>query len=140
MQPARQSLFHLVCGNELFTITHVLPLCLTPSLPALPPPVVTTSSSGSSTANESFSLTCSVSVVAHLVVDPNITWGYMTGVVQTQGTGSSLELTFNPLTTSYGGRYTCTAIVNVPEISVSVSAHNTTDLVVTCKSLPVYSL
>ena len=140
MQPARQSLFHLVCGNELFTITHVLPLCLPPSLPALPPPVVTTSSSGSSTANEFFSLTCSVSVVAHLVVDPNITWRNMTGVVQTQGMGSSLNLTFNLLITSHGGRYTCTAIVNISEISVSVSGHTTTDLVVTCKSLPVYSL
>ena len=76
--------------------------------------------SGLLTAGQVYSLTCSVQVVDHLVVEPSVEWTRQDGSQVTATSGSSLLLNFNPLRTSDGNRYTCTATVNVPsEVTVS---------------------
>ena len=83
--------------------------------------------SGVPTAGQAYSLTCSVAVVPHLVVEPSIQWSR--GVVSTS-TGTSLELNFNPLMISHGDHYTCRASVDITDISVSVSGEESRDLIV----------
>ena len=103
---------------------------------ALPPPVVTISpASGDPTAGQTYSLTCSVAVVPHLVVDPSIQWSRQNGGVVTTSSGTSLPLSFNPLMTSDGDLYTCQASVDITSISVSVSGEKSRDLIVRSKSV-----
>ena len=88
---------------------------------ALPAPVVFISpASGSPTAGQTYSLTCSVQVVAHLVVEPSIEWTRQDGTVLNASSGYSLQLNFNPLMTSISSLYTCQASVNITDI-VSVT-------------------
>ena len=66
-------------------------------------------------------------VVDGLVVVPDVVWmkdgrllvnGTSTTVTRTvSGSNSTLNLTFNPLLTSHGGSYVCTARISVREIS-----------------------
>ena len=106
--------------------------------PALPSPTVSITATGSLTAGQTYSLTCSVSVVEHLVVQPSIVWRDGQGREVARGSGSGLLLTFAPLRTSNGSRYTCTASVSVPEISLTDSGENSTDVVVSSKSVIVH--
>ena len=81
---------------------------------ALPAPVVSISpASGSATAGQTYSLTCSVQVVAHLVVEPSIEWTRQDGTVLNASSGYSLQLNFNPLMTSNSSLYTCQASVDI---------------------------
>ena len=78
------------------------------------PPTVTISvaPSDTNTAGESYSLVCTVTVTGSLTDQPNITWldpmdnMITSGVV---GADSMSTLTFNPLTASHAGTYTCRA-------------------------------
>jgi len=112
-------------------VTYVLP-------PALPSPTVSITAAGSLTAGQTYSLTCSVSVVEHLVVQPSIVWRDGQGREVAGGSGSGLQLTFDPLRTSNGSHYTCTASVNVSEISLTVSGGDSIDVVVSSKSVIVH--
>ena len=50
------------------------------------------------------------------------------------GSGSSLQLNFNPLKASDGDNYTCTAIIDIPDVpDGAVSGMKSIDIVVTCK-------
>ena len=84
------------------------------------------------TAGQTYSLTCSVLVVAHLVVEPSVEWTRQDGSQVTATSGSSLLLNFNPLRTSNGSLYTCTATVNVPSV-VTVSGEESRVVVVFSK-------
>ena len=106
--------------------------------PALPSPTVSITAAGSLTAGQTYSLTCSVSVVEHLVVQPSIVWRDGQGREVARGSGSGLQFTFDPLRTSNGSRYICTASVSVPEISLTVSGRASTDVVVFSKSVIVH--
>ena len=58
------------------------------------------------------------------------------GQVETQGTTSTLTLSFNPVLSSHGGRYTCRAAISVPWMATQPPQHSASvDMPVTCKSL-----
>ena len=102
---------------------------------ALPAPVVSISpASGSPTAGQTYSLTCSVQVVAHLVVEPSIEWTRQDGTVVNASLGYSLQLNFNPLQTSDSGYYTCRASVTIIGVG-SVSAENSKELLLTSEMI-----
>ena len=84
------------------------------------------------TAGQVYSLTCSVQVVDHLVVEPSVEWTRQDGSQVTATSGFSLMLNFNPLRTSDGNNYTCTATVNVPSV-VTVSREESRVVVVSSK-------
>ena len=84
--------------------------------------------SGDPTAGQTYSLTCSVAIVPHLVVEPSIQWSRQNGGVVSTFSGASLELEFNPLMTSDGDRYICRASVDITSISVSVSGEESRNL------------
>ena len=81
---------------------------------ALPAPDVTISFSGDSTAGLTYSLHCSASVVAGLVVLPDLKIVFPNSTEITAVNSSSVDYVFPPLRTSDGGQYTCTATVNIP--------------------------
>ena len=107
----------------------VIVTCST-SCTALTAPVVRTDTAGSPTAGEMLTLTCRVTVVEGLTVDPTVTWldsednpvtggvNVTVGSVMRSGRESTLVLEFSPLHTSHGGRYTCMATILLPEIQV----------------------
>ena len=114
----------------------MLPVHVFTSIPlstALPAPVVSISpASGSPTAGQTYSLTCSVQVVAHLVVEPSIEWTRQDGTVLNASSGHSLQLNFNPLMPSNITNYTCLASVEITGV-VSVSAQDFRDLLINSK-------
>ena len=68
-------------------------------------------SSGTNTAGESYILECSVCVIESTDL-PTITWldpmnNQITSGLQVMTTVSGSRLTFNPLTSSHAGSYTC---------------------------------
>ena len=85
----------------------------------LPAPVVDISFSGDSTAGQSYSLQCSASVVAGLVVQPDMEIVFPNITEVASMSSSSLIYTFSPLRTSDGGQYTCTATVNIPQAGIT---------------------
>ena len=85
---------------------------------ALPAPVVNISFSGDSTAGEEYSLQCSASVVAGLVVLPELKIVFPNSTEISVMNSSSLDYMFSPLRTSDGGQYTCTATVNIPRAGI----------------------
>ena len=85
---------------------------------ALPAPVVTISFSGDSTAGEDYSLQCSASVVAGLVVLPDLKIVFPNSTEISVMDSSSLDYMFSPLRTSDGGQYTCTATVNISQAGI----------------------
>ena len=75
---------------------------------------VSITASGTNTAGETYSLVCSVTVTGS-TDQPTITWsGPMNNPVPSEmvtTTGSMSTLTFNPLSASHAGTYTCRATV-----------------------------
>ena len=101
-------------------------------------------SSGTSTAGQAHTLTCTATVVENVIVEPTLEWldtdrrvvgenSITVGPPVTTGTNTNLTLTFNPLHTSHGGRYTCRAWINIPAIS-SVNSSKVSDIVVQSES------
>ena len=108
---------------------------------APPPPTLTISPSvgGTSTAGDSFSLTCTVSVVENLIQSPIVTWiGPGVGQTGVKEIGlmvsdavTILTLSFNPLQTSHGGQYTCRAVLSnniISNAGVNTSTMSSTDV------------
>ena len=89
--------------------------------------------SGVPTAGQTYSLTCSVAVVLHLVVERSIQWSRQNGGVVSTSSGTRLPLSFNPLMTSDGDRYICRASVDITSLTVSVSGEEFRDLRVKSK-------
>ena len=84
----------------------------------LPDPNMTISTHTNAIAGKQLVLTCTVRVVEHLISVPSVEWsggsvGRRDGVVEGNttriGVVSKKTLTFNPLHTSHGALYTCTA-------------------------------
>ena len=111
------------------SLSHSL-FIVTSSPTVLPAPNVSISPARvSPTAGQTYSLTCSVQVVPHLVEEPSIVWTRQDGTQVNVSSGYSLQLYFNPLRTSDGGDYTCQASVNISGV-VSVSGEDSIDLLV----------
>ena len=85
---------------------------------ALPTPDVTISFSGDSTAGLTYSVHCSASVVAGLVVLPDLKIVFPNSTEISAVNRSSIHYVFSPLRTSDGGQYTCKAIVNIPQAGI----------------------
>ena len=97
-------------------------------------------SSGVSTPGQTHTLIYTATVVENVVVEPTLEWldtdrhvvggnSITVGPVVTTGTNTMLTLTYDPLHTSHGGRYTCRARINIPAIS-SVNSSEVSDVVV----------
>ena len=91
-----------------------------------------------------YSLICTTVVVENLAVEPTVEWQFSNGSIVVAGNGISvgnpltsdntitLTLTFNPLRTSHGRNYTCSA--NVTAKSITLSSNNTfADVIVQSK-------
>ena len=99
------------------------PSCFT----ALTAPVVAITTAGAPTAGGEFTLTCTVTVVKGLVVQPTVEWvdaGNMIVMSDEDGitvrtVDNALDLMFNPLLTSHGGQYTCRATINIESINIT---------------------
>ena len=79
-----------------------------------------------------FSLTCSVMLEPHLVVESSFIWTKQDSTSQI--TGSNPHLNFTLLKTSDSGHYTCTVSVNITD-ETFVSGEDSLDIVVTSKRL-----
>ena len=95
--------------------------------------------SGVPTAGQPYSLTCSVETVPGLVVNSSIQWTSQDGSLLNTSSGSSLELSFNPLRTSNGSMYTCHASVHITDIDVFVSGEKSREIAVMSKSFGIFS-
>ena len=95
-------------------------------------------------AGSSTSLTCTATVIDHLVVDPVLRWLDMDGSMivpngdpaVTETTQSGLDFTsrleFRTLRTSHGDQYTCRATIRINE-DVQTQTEGTTDVRVQSK-------
>ena len=87
------------------------------------------------TAGQTYSLTCSVQVVQHLLVEPSIEWTRQDGTVLNTSSGYSLQLNFNPLRISDSSHYTCRANITVTGAG-SVSGNISKDMLLTSEMMP----
>ena len=96
-------------------------------------------------------MTCTATVVENLVVEPALEWldsdrnvvggnDITMGPPATTGTNTTLTLTFDPLHTSHGGRYTCRGSINIPVISFSNSNEADSNVTVQSKSLETINM
>ena len=95
-----------------------------PTVPTLTIGVsITSSPTAPFTAGQSYTLTCTAAVTGGetLSTTTTITWIHPSGSV-TSGTGSSLDLSLNPLRVSDAGQYTCNVSVSSPFLTISQSA------------------
>lgn len=109
-------------------------------------------SDGDPVAGNLYSLTCAVT--ENLTVDGVITWmnstgsplslgsGVMVGDMNVTGNTATRQLRFNPLRTSHGGGYTCTANLTFPpEVSIpDVNASTSVSLAVLSKCVSLHSV
>ena len=90
------------------------------------------------TAGEELQLICTVTTVDYLVASTVLTVQWSGGSVDesevsSNGVTSMKTLTFNPLLTSHGAQYTCTAIIDISSISVMVTSTDSTNIMVQSK-------
>ena len=108
-----------MCDAHLNMRTHAtLHLSAVPTITAS-----ITSPTGLFIAGQSYTLTCTANVTRGETVSTNstITWIHPNGSV-TSVTGSSLDLTLNPLHMSDGGQYTCNVSVSSPFLTIAQSS------------------
>ena len=98
-------------------------------------------------AGQSLTLTCNVTVVEYLIVDPQVEWiqrdgSTISGVSVNPSTGegpvvtgtlSTRDVNFAPLRTSHAGQYTCWASVNIVDIPRLFNSSIDTTVVVQSK-------
>ena len=104
---------------------------------ALNAPVVTVDAVGTPTAGEMLTLTCRVTVVEGLTVQPDVEWVDSGGNAVPSGVNDvtvgnvtisgTLEMEFSPLHTSHGGMYTCIASINIQSIDVIGLTNNSSE-------------
>ena len=97
-----------------------------PIVPTLTVDASITSPTGPFTAGQSYTLTCTATVTGGGTLSPTttITWIHPSGSV-TSGTGSSLDLSLNPLRVSDAGQYTCNVSVSSPLLTGAQSNTDT---------------
>ena len=88
-------------------------------------------------AGQSLTLTCSAVLQEGISGNPTLMWTRdIDGVADFIVPGSLL--TFEPLLTSHGGVYTCTARLTIPEAGVDVSEVNATTVYVQSMCMYIY--
>ena len=99
-------------------------------LPELMPPTVNEGDI-SPTAGQSLSVECLFQMTDNLIRPPTVQWVNSSGSVQSD----TSTLSFSPLLTSHGGEYTCTVIINIPELNILLTGEGTTTITVHSKRL-----
>ena len=105
----------------------------------LPDPEVAVSGPTTGRVGDMTELTCTVTTVAHLSPDAELTVTWSGGsegdsrviesdTVAVSGTTSERNLTFSSLNTSHGAQYTCQAVINIPLIGLMKTGSDSTDL------------
>ena len=92
------------------------------------------------TAGDQFQLICTVTTVGNLVTSALVTVYWSGDSVGSSGVtvdniinNGVSTLTFNPLLTSHGAKYTCQAMINISSINVMVTGSNSIDIMVQSK-------
>ena len=104
-------------GGCLVQLNQFQPL--TTCTPALSAPTVEVDGPTLATVGSSYTLTCTVTLPTGVAVTPDVQWegpglsGDTTGTVPGSGGTYTSELPLNPLSSSHGGDYTCTATYTV---------------------------
>ena len=107
----------------------------------LPDPEVAVSGPTTGRVGDMTELTCTVTTVAHLSPDAELTVTWSGGseggsrvmeseTVAVSGTSSERTLSFSSLNTSHGAQYTCQAVINIPLIGLMKTSNNSTYLTV----------
>ena len=115
----------VVCKFFEWSFFRLVMMFSNSSTAPLPPTVNIVHSTSPVMAGQRLTLTCSATVKVSIDGSPTLTWT-RDGVEQSSGS----VLTFDPLRTSHGGVYTCTARLHIPEAGVDVSGANATSVVV----------
>jgi len=114
-----------------------------PSADEPPPPTVTITSDRVPVAGNMYTLTCTVT--ENLTADAMVMWldstgdpinleDTLVGNLSQNGNTSTLQLTFNPLRTSHGQKYICTARIHFLEITSIPDTSGNTSFPVTVLS------
>ena len=99
-----------------------------------PAPNVTISTTGLSIAGQSYTFKCSASVVADLVVEPDMKIVFPDSTEIPLDATKTLNHTFSSLRISDGGHYTCTATINIPQAGLTnLQSSVAKTLAVVCK-------
>ena len=121
--------------------TRIPPLQCLLLIPAVPTITVgasiTSSPTAPFTAGQPYTLTCTATVTGGdtLSTTTTITWIHPSGSV-TSGTGSSLDLSLNPLHVSDAGQYTCNVSVSSPFLTGAQSSTDTYTINLQSKWVP----
>ena len=122
----------VVEGNTVILYSYALVLSI--DLPTLTVDIAT---SCSEVVGGAFTLTCTVGVVDRLIVEPDITWtkesvcdNYTSTSISVMSVrdGNILSLNFTSLNTSDAAVYTCTAVLDIPQINIETMNHSYTDI------------
>ena len=113
---------HLNNNNMSTACTHATPH--PPTVPTITASI--TSPTSLFTAGQSYTLTCTANVTGAgtLSTTTTITLIHPSGSM-TSGTGSSLDLSLNPLRVSNAGQYTCNVSVSSPFLTGALSSTDT---------------
>ncbi len=116
----------------------------------LPNPIVNVSRTTSSpSVGDPFEFVCNVSVVDRLIVSPEVLWTkYVSSAdnalpdddisAEAVRIENKLSLNFNRLNTSDAGRYTCEAVLTIPQIVVTRSTTNQEYITLQSKSVTLF--
>ena len=108
---------------------------------ALPAPDISFTFSGVSIVGQTYSLQCSATLAAVLVVQPDMKIAFPNSTEISQAINSSIEYRFNSLRISDGGQYTCTSTINIPQAGIAdLHTSVTKTLTVVCKSTGAHTL
>ena len=120
--------FPVVSLIPFLSLSTLSPLCTCLSPDPIPTSVEITDS-GDAELEQEYTLTCHVTVVEGLIVNPRVEWYGTTNITDdndhtlsepvTQGLVTSRTLTFKSLRTSLARMYECRGIVNIPSIALS---------------------
>ena len=92
---------------------------------ALQPPLVV-GGSLQATSGQPLTLACNYSVPPNLATPPTMQWVHSNGTVLS----NNADLTFDPLKTSHGGEYSCSATVSISQLDITLRGSSTTQLTV----------
>ena len=132
-----QSLLVEVISNAVIRATYIASvfMIIIIMLYLVPPALyVTISTTGFSIAGQGYTFKCSASVVAGLMVEPNMKIVFPDSTEISLDATKTLNHTFSSLRISDGGQYTCTATINIPQAGLTnLQSSVAKTLAVACK-------
>ena len=129
----QERVYHSLSLSLVF-LPFYLPV-LSWSSSALPSPDISFSFAGVSIVGQTYSLQCSATLAAVLVVQPDMKIAFPNSTEISQAINSSIEYRFNSLRISDGGQYTCTSTINLLQAGIAdLHTSVTKTLTVVCKS------